>query len=105
MDKIRLVLLVIATALPFIVCDVLAAMWAKKGGAKILFILIALSPVGYILFAYVNKKMSLSMSTGWVSVAIVVGTIAVGFFYFGDQLEFRHKIALMLIIVAVFVAA
>lgn len=95
-------ILIICCASVFVICDSLAAYWAKTASYAALSIIIALSPFGYILFGELNKKLSLSISSGIVNSIIVLVTISIGIFYFEDELTARQVTGLILALGAVY---
>jgi len=71
----------------FIVCDSFSAHWGKTGQTRGLAIFVLLSPLSYFLFALVNKRVDLAVAGALVNTLIVVGAVAVGVLFFGEQLS------------------
>jgi len=94
-------LVVGATALVFILCDSLSARWGQTGKDTIMHFVIPLAPLGYILFGILNRQSSLSINSGLVNSIIIISTICVGVFFFGDVLSIKQFIGLGFAILAV----
>ncbi|MBP9773124.1 MAG: hypothetical protein KBD00_00660 [Candidatus Peribacteraceae bacterium] len=86
----------------FILSDALAANWAKNDSPVSIALLLALAPLGYIFFGYLNKIRSLSVSSGLVNMFLLIGTILVGVFIFNDSITVKQIIGLCFAFVAVF---
>lgn len=91
---------IIACAFIFIACDAASALWAKTNN-KYFFLAIFISPLGYLLFGYINKYSSLSISSGLVNAMVIICTILIGIFYFGDVLKMNQIAGLLAAIFAV----
>lgn len=89
-----------ACAVLFVVCDVLAANWAKNGSAPSFYALILCAPLAYISFGYLNQKYALAVVSAWVVLVVCVSSVLLGIFVFNDQLTFRHGIGIVLAIVS-----
>lgn len=96
---------VIACASVFIVCDSLSARWGHSGKDVIMHFVIPLAPLGYILFGVLNRQSSLSVNSGLVNSVIVISTICIGVFFFGDDLSFRQMMGLGMAVLAVVLLA
>lgn len=70
----------------FVTCDALSAHWGKNGSKASLIAFSLLSPVGYLLFGYLNRLQKLAVSGIVVNLAIAMGTVAVGLLLFHEQL-------------------
>ncbi len=101
MEFVYRILLVLVTAAFFVTCDTLSAHWGRNGGILYLLLIINLAPIGYFLFAFLNRSNSLSISSGMVNMVIIIGTIAIGVFGFHDALTAKQIIGLILAVCAV----
>jgi multidrug transporter EmrE-like cation transporter len=97
--------LIVLTALPFVACDSLAARWGKFNCWWSFAGMCILAPIGYILFGFLNKTMTLSASSGLVNMAIVTMTILIGIFLFKDDVTTPQKWGLALAVVVVYLLA
>jgi multidrug transporter EmrE-like cation transporter len=79
--------LMLACAGMFIVCDSFSAHWGKTGQTRSLAIFVLLSPLSYFLFALLNRSVDLAVAGALVNTLIVVGAVAVGVLFFGEQLS------------------
>ncbi len=101
MEFLYRIFLILLTASFFIICDSLSAYWGRNGGVLYLLLIINLAPIGYFLFALLNRTNSLSISSGLVNMVIIIGTITIGIFGFQDALTVRQIFGLAFSLVAV----
>ena len=94
MNQLSPILLVIISATLLILGDALAAKWGRNGGSALLLSLFVIPPIGYIFFGYLNASKGLAVSSGLVNVAILVGSILVGLFFFEEELSSRQWLGL-----------
>lgn len=93
--------LVLACAGMFIVCDSFSAHWGKTGQVRSLAIFMALSPLSYFLFAFVNRTVDLAVAGALVNTLIVIGAVAVGVLVFGEELSKLQYLGIGLALVSV----
>jgi len=101
MELLYRVFLVLLTASFFIICDTMSAYWGRNGGVIYLILIINLAPIGYFLFAFLNRTNSLSISSGLVNMMLIIGTVSIGIFGFHDALTIRQMVGLTFSIIAV----
>jgi hypothetical protein len=97
--------LILLSAAIFVLSDTLSASWGKTGNRFSLIAMLITAPLGYIAFAILNKNTTLSVSSGLVNIFLLIGTICVGIFYFGDSLTIRQGAGLVFATVAVVLLA
>lgn len=97
--------LILSSAAMFILCDSLSANWGKTRNATSIIIMFALAPLAYLIFAELNKKESLSISSGLVNMMIIIGAILIGVFYFKDVITVKQGLGLFLAVLAVILMA
>lgn len=95
-------LLIFVTAFLFITCDSLSAQWSKKNDIYALLIVIVLAPFSYYCFGLLNKDVELSAASGLVNMFMIMGTVAVGHFYFEEIISLRQIIGLFFALIAVY---
>ncbi|MFA5799930.1 MAG: hypothetical protein WC840_03135 [Candidatus Peribacteraceae bacterium] len=88
--------LVILSAAIFLLADSLSANWGKNGSVLSLVLMCIVGSVGYFLFGLLNQKVQLGVAGGLVNVILVVGTVIVGWMYFGESLMLRQYVGLVL---------
>ncbi|MEQ1953303.1 hypothetical protein ABMA59_18005 [Mesorhizobium sp. CN2-181] len=71
----------------FIVCDSFSAHWGKTGSTKSLMAFVALSPLSYFVFAFINRSIDLAVAGALVNTLIVVGAVLVGVVVFEEELS------------------
>lgn len=96
---------IFACASVFILCDSLSARWGQSGKDVIMHFVIPLAPLGYILFGILNRHSSLSINSGLVNSVIVISTICIGVFFFGDELTVKQMAGLAMAVLAVVLLA
>ena len=94
-------ILIIICASIFVLSDTLSAYWGRTSYEPSLILMTFLAPVGYFLFALINKNSNLAVSSGLVNMMLIIGTIMVSIFYFKDSLTIRQSFGLVLAITAV----
>lgn len=93
--------LVLSCAAVFVICDALSAAWGKSGDPWYLTLVFALAPLGYLLFGIINNTRTLSVSSGLVNSVIVISTVFIGIFYFGDELTIKQTLGLVCAVAAI----
>jgi drug/metabolite transporter (DMT)-like permease len=101
MDNVLLLTILAASA--FVTCDALSAYWGKHGSTVSLIAFFLLSPIGYLLFGYLNRLQKLAVAGVVVNLVIAMGTVAVGLFLFREQLTRRETLGLVLGLVSIYV--
>lgn len=101
MELLSRILFVLFTASFFVICDTLSAYWGRNGGVWYLVSIIALAPLGYLMFALLNRTNSLSVSSGLVNTMIIIGTIMIGILGFQDALTVKQGVGLFFAVLAV----
>ena len=100
-DTIMLWLLVLGCAVMFVLCDSLSAHWGKTGNRQSLSIFLALSPLSYGIFAFINKRIDLAIAGALVNTLIVIGATLVGVLLFKEELSIAQYCGVGLALVAV----
>ena len=85
----------------FVLCDFLAAKWGKHGSTAALIAVIPLAPFSYIMFGYLSQKYPLAVISSWTVLAICLCTVALGIFYFGDELTYRQGAGVLLSLLSI----
>lgn len=98
-------LAVLGTASVFILCDSLSAQWGKRGDKVALGLMIVISPLGYACFGWLNQSTTLSAASGMVNMFLLMGTVAVGVFYFNDELTYKQYVGLAFALIAIILLA
>lgn len=93
--------LILCSASAFIAADAFSANWGKTGHGLSLMLMLIAGCLGYLLFGLLNQKTSLAVSGGLVNVTLVVGSLAVSFFYFEEILSIRQLIGIFFACVAI----
>ena len=99
----NVLLLTVLAASAFVTCDALSAHWGKNGSKAALIAFSILSPLGYLLFGYLNRFEKLAVAGIVVNLVIAMGTVAVGLFLFHEQLTRREAVGLVLGLVSIYV--
>lgn len=99
----NVLLLTVSAAAAFVTCDALSAQWGKRGSKVSLIAFSLLSPMGYLLFGYLNRFQKLAVAGIVVNLVIAVGTVAVGLLLFHEQLTRRETLGLMLGLVSIYI--
>lgn len=95
------ILLVLACAAVFIVCDTLSAVWGQTLDPKYLTIIFGLAPIGYLLFGKITISQGLAISSGFINCIIVITTVFIGVFIFGEVLSTRQIAGLVFAVAAI----
>lgn len=95
------IFLVLSCAAVFIICDTLSAIWGKTLDPKYLTIIFALSPIGYFLFGRITTTQGLAISSGLLNCMIVISTVFIGVFFFGEELAVRQVVGLVFAVAAI----
>ena len=82
--------LIALSSLTFVFSDSLSAYWGKTGNKFALFAFLLASPIGYLFFALLNRKLSLGISSGIVNLFMIMGNIAIGLLVFGEILTLKQ---------------
>lgn len=90
------VIVLVACASLFVICDTLAAYWGKFDSTRALYALIPLAPFSYIMFGYINKRYPLAIASSYVNIALCTATILIGYFVFADELTVRQWVGVAL---------
>ena len=93
--------LIVACALIFILCDAFSASWGRNDDIRSLAIMCILAPIGYFIFGLINRNSNLAVSSGIVNMILIIGTIIISIFYFGDALTIRQSLGLIFAVTAV----
>jgi drug/metabolite transporter (DMT)-like permease len=99
----NVLLLTVLAAAAFVACDGLAAHWGKTGNRLSFVAFCILSPMGYLLFGYLNRFQKLAVAGIVVNLAIAIGTVAVGLILFHEHLSRRETLGLILGLVSIYV--
>ena len=92
---------IVSSASVFILSDFLAANWGKNNSSISLILLFFIPSIGYLFFGMLNKNENLSVSSAFVNIILLVGTILVGLIFMGDEISNRQVLGLILAIIAV----
>lgn len=88
--------LVILSAVLFIFADSLSANWGKVGSMTSLVLMCIVGSAGYFAFGLLNQRVQLGIAGGLVNVMLVIGTVLVGWLYFGETLVLRQYVGLVI---------
>jgi drug/metabolite transporter (DMT)-like permease len=99
----KILLLTVLAAVAFVTCDALSAHWGKNGSRVSLISFSVLSPMGYLLFGYLNRFQKLAVAGIVVNLVIAMGTVAVGLLLFHEQLTRRETLGVVLGFVSIYV--
>lgn len=77
----NVLLLTVLAAGAFVTCDGLSAHWGKTGSEVSFLAFCVLSPIGYLLFGYLNRFQKLAVAGIVVNLAIALGRLQSGCSY------------------------
>lgn len=84
----------------FILCDGLSAHWGKTGNNRSLTIVMALAPLSYSAFAFINTRINLAVTGALVNTIVVVGAALVGVLIFKEELSWMQYLGIALAVIS-----
>ena len=93
--------LVLLTSLIFVISDSLSAYWGKTGSLFSMLVVLVTAPIGYTFFAFLNKRISLGISSGLVNLLMVAGNVIIGLLLFREHLNLKQIVGLTLACISI----
>ena len=85
----------------FIAADSFSAKWGKTGDQTSLILMLIFSPLGYLFFAILNKRMTLGASATVVNTLMILGAVVVGRLFFTETLSAHQYIGIFFGLIAI----
>jgi len=99
------IFLALVTIALYVSCDSLASDWGKTGRTLSIVVGTISALIGYLAFAWLNKYWSLAQAGAFVNVGIALGAVAVGYFFFKEELTTIQWWGVALGLVSIFMLA